>query len=201
MRARRLKLTKWRRQAVEFADPAEGVPVPIVGDAAIATASTGSGRLIPLVIVDTSQRRDIDDMILAHGATGLQGRLESRWARPDATGWIWLILTFENPIATSIILSFEIGRQGGVLDCIVRSQGVYIQSGRPGDRFDPALRVPRVLAEVPSHAFQAEWDRLLRSELRKELRLRGAGRSEVKQSVESLIAEWRRLSSEPSGRW
>ena len=179
--------------------PAEAVPVPIAGDAGIATVGVGDGRMIPLLILDTAKRPDIEDMIKAHHRMAGQGDVKSGWGRPDTffdSGVVSLTLTFEKPSHCLILLRFDIGKYGGLVDQIIRSQGLYIQAGRPGDRLTTTFDHPRVLAEVPSREFQDEWDRMLRKATRKRFqREHGMGRAEAKLATERFIADWRDLSS------
>jgi hypothetical protein len=54
-------------------------PVPIVADAAIATEWMGDGRLIPLIIVDTTDRLDLEEFIRIHQYAS-PGDAGSQWA-------------------------------------------------------------------------------------------------------------------------
>lgn len=190
---------KWHREAIPVRHPAEAEAVPVVADAGIATVGVGDGRMIPLLILDTCKRPDIEDMVKAHHAMEGQGDVKAQWGRPDTffdKGIVSLILTFEKPSYCLIILRLDIGKYGGLVDQIIRSQGVYIQPGRPGDRLSTTFDNPRVLAEVPSREFQPEWDRMLRKAMRKRFqREHGMGRSEAKLATERFISEWRDLSS------
>lgn len=190
---------KWHREAIPVRHPVEAETVPVVADAGIATVGVGDGRMIPLLILDTSKRPDIEDMVNAHHAMEGHGDVKAQWGRPDTffdKGIVSLILTFERPGYCLIILRLDIGKYGGVVDQIVRSQGVYIQPGRPGDRLGTTFGKPRVLAEVPSREFQPEWDRMLRKAIRKRFqREHGMGRSGAKLATERFISEWRELSS------
>jgi hypothetical protein len=190
---------KWHREAVPVRHPADAEPVPIVADAVIATVVVGDGRMIPLLILDTSTRPDIEDMVMAHKHLHGQGDVGAQWGRPNTffdTGIVSLILTFEKPSRCRILLRFDIGKYGGLVDQIIRSQGVYIQPGRPGDRLITRFGNPRILAEVPSREFQPEWDRMLRKAMRKRLqREHGLSRSEATVATEKFIEEWRALSS------
>lgn len=126
--------------------------------------------MIPLLILATSKRPDIADMVKAHHLLGAQGDVKSGWGRPDTffdTGVVSLMLTFEKPSRCLVLLRFDIGKYGVLVDQIIRSQGLYIQPGRPGDRLRTTFDSPRVLAEVPSREFQPEWDRMLRKAMRK----------------------------------
>lgn len=139
---------KWHREAIPVRHPAEAEAVAVVADAGIATVGVGDGRMIPLLILDTSKRPDIEDMVKAHHAMDGQGDVKAQWGRPDTffdKGMVSLILTFEKPSYSLIILRLDIGKYGGLVDQIIRSQGVYIQPGRPGDRLSTTfgnVRVP-----------------------------------------------------------
>ena len=189
--------TKWHREAVPVQHPAEAEPVPIVADAVIGTVAVGDGRMIPLLILDTSKRSDIDDMVNAHHHIRGQGDVDVSWGRPDTffdTGAVTLLLTFKKPSRCLILLHFDIRKYGGLVDNIIRSQGLYIQPGRPGDRARTTLDNPRVLAEVPSREFQPEWDSMLRKALRKQFRKEyGLSRAKAKLATEKYIDQWRDL--------
>ena len=190
---------RWHREAVSVRHPTEAEPVPIAADAGIATVTVGDGRMIPLLILDTSRRPDIEDMVNAHHHIEGQGDVKAGWGRPDTffdAGIVSLILTFEKPSHCIIILRFDIGKYGGLVDQIIRSQGLYIQPGRAGDRLITTFDNPRVLVEVPSREFQPEWDRMLRKAMRKRFqREHGMSRAEAKLATEKYITDWRDLSS------
>ena len=191
-------MSKWHKKVVRLSHPAEGEPVTIVSDAGIATVAVGDGRMIPLVIIDTSNRPDIDDMVLAHKHMDGQGDVRAQWGRPNTlfdTGIVNLILTFEKPSRCVIVLTFELGKYGGFVDQIALSQALYIQPGRPGDRLRTTFDNPRVLAEVPARDFQPERDRMLRKATRKRFQKDGMSRAQAKLATESVITEWRDLWS------
>jgi hypothetical protein len=155
--------------------------------------------MIPLLILDTSKRPDVEDMVKAHHLMEAQGDVKAQWGRPDTLfdkSIVSLILTFEKPSYCLIILRFDIRKYGGLVDQIIRSQGLYIQPGRPGDRLSTTFNNPRVLAEVPSREFQSEWDRMLRKAMRKRFQSEhGMSRSEARLATDRFITEWRDLSS------
>ena len=190
---------KWRREAVSVQHPVEAEPVPIVADASIATVAVGDGRIIPIIILDTSKRPDIEDMVKAHHHAGSQGDLTSAWGRPDTffdTGTVRLILTFEKQSRCLILLQFDIRQYGGLVDNIILSQGLYVQPGRPGDRLGTTFDNPRVLAEVPSREFQSEWIKMLRKALRKRFQKEhGMSRAKAKLATDKYIDQWRKLLS------
>jgi hypothetical protein len=174
----------------------EAKPVPIVSDAAIATRGYADGQLIPLVILDTTTRPDIDTMILAHRDLG-PGDSRAIWGRPSqfALDTVRLALTVTNPSQCTILIDFDIVRQGGIVDQIVHTEGLYIQGGRPGDRLRTTMDNPKISVEVPSKHFRTEWDKLLSKAQFKEYRRMGLSRSDAKRSTESFIRSWREFNS------
>ena len=78
--------------------------------------------MIPLLILDTSKRPDIEDMVKAQHHMRSQGDLTASWGRPDTffdTGTVILILTFEKPSRCLILLQFDIEQYGGIVDNII----------------------------------------------------------------------------------
>ena len=174
-------------------------PVAIVADASIANVAVGDGRMIPLLILDTSKRPDIEDMVKAQHHMRSQGDLTASWGRPDTffdTGTVILILTFEKPSRCLILLQFDIEQYGGIVDNIIHSQGLYIQPGRPGDRVRTTRDNPRVLAEVHSREFYPEWNNMLGKAMRKVFQKKhGMSRPKAKLAAEKFIDQWRDLLS------
>ena len=161
--------------------------------------AVGDGRMIPLLILDTSKRPDIENMVKAHHLMGSQGDVTSVWGRPNTffdTGTVRLLLTFERPSRCQLLLQLDIKKYGGLVDNIILSQGLYIQPGRPGDRLRTTFNNPRVLAEVPSRKFQPEWTKMLRKTLRKlAQKEHGMSRAKAKLATEKYIDRWRDLLS------
>lgn len=198
-----MKRPKWNKIALPLRHDAEGEPVPIVSDAAIATRGYGDGRLIPLLILDTSTRPDIDELLRAHQTLG-PGDATSGWGVRSRfqRRSIRLFIRFTIPSECLILLDFDIGRLGGVADQIIQAECVYIQGGRAGDRLRSTWDRPRVAVEIPSREFRPRWDGMLRKGQIESFRKMGLTRSAAKVAAESFIREWRelgahRLESEP----
>jgi len=189
-------MSEWKKQAIQLSNAAEAEPVPIVSDGVVAVRGMAEGRMIPLLIIDTSRRPDIEDMIRAHKHLG-SGDVMSGWSIPSYfdESRIWLILTITKPSRCVVILEFDVAGQGGVVDQIIQMQGVYIQPGREGDRLASTWEHERLTVEVPSRDFRKEWDRIFRKALKKKFRMEGLGRIRAKQAVEDFLKEWRGLLS------
>jgi hypothetical protein len=198
-----MKWSRWRQVAVPLRHPAEAAPVPIVADGAIATRGYADGRLLSFLILDTTARPDIDALILAHRDLRA-GDASSQWggrSRFDDRG-IRLLIRFKSPSECTILLDFDIVTQGGTVDRIVQTGGLYIQNGRPGDRLSRTHSRPYISIEIPSKDFRTEWDRIFRKAMFADYRSMGMSRADAKQAVQGLIQRWRefgahRMESEP----
>jgi len=189
-----MKANKWHWDELKLNNSAEGVPLPIISDAAVATVSIGDGSLIPVIIVDAASRSDIVDMINAHKDLP-PGDLRSVWAKsPDKETAIQLILIFEVPVRCVAVLEFDIVNQGYLVEQIVSGEGLYLQYGSAGDRLSSTIDHPRIFAQVPSQQFEEEWDCMWHKALEKDAKKnRGMSRHEAKRFGKEVIQEWRKF--------
>jgi hypothetical protein len=183
-----------RRYAIQVNHSREAQAVPIVSDAVMLSVGVAEGRAIPVLILDTSARPDVDDVVRAHEHFG-PGDAKTSWASAGIFDrrHLRLVVEFERPQRCVIILQFEISAQGGVVDQIVQSELVYLQPGRPGDRLKNTMDTSRVMVEVPSGEFKRHWDAMWRREAARFFKKHGMSRREVSVAVENLIAEWREV--------
>ena len=56
-----------------------GDPITIVSDAAIASRGVGHGKMFPLLIVDTGDRPDVEELVRVHKQID-PGDVTSQWA-------------------------------------------------------------------------------------------------------------------------
>ena len=135
-----------KKAALTLNNEREAKPVWIVADAAMATVVIGDGRLIPLLILDTTERDDIDNLVRMQ-ADVPPGDVSCQWGDIDYDdGKINLVLTFTRPAEVVVVLEFDVVRQGGLVDQILSAKSVYLQPGRPGDRLATTLDNPRIIA-------------------------------------------------------
>ncbi|MEC4685484.1 MAG: hypothetical protein VST71_07115 [Nitrospirota bacterium] len=166
--------------------------VKIVADAAVSSQGIIEGKLIPLVILETSNRPDIDEMVRIHQHLP-PGDVVSQWGQIEGEkDKIALFLNFQRPAELSIILQFDIVNQGGLVDQILAARTLYIQPGREGDRLATTVDKPKILIEV-SDNFKEEWDRIFLKHIAKDMREKGLGRHQAKQAAQQFIEEWRKL--------
>jgi hypothetical protein len=167
--------------------------VPIVADAAIATERLGDGRLIPLIIADTSNRPDLEEFIRVHQYLG-PGDVISQWATlEDGSGRIALSLSFKKPMEMQAIFAFDPTTQGGLIDQIVHSKGLYIQAGKPGDRLIKNPDARKIIVEIPDTGFSDVWNEMFFQAIVRRLRREGLSRRNAKQIAEQYIVDWRKF--------
>ena len=171
----------------------ETKPVRIVADAAIATRNLGEGRLIPLVILDTAERPDIEELIRIHEYI-TPGDVEIQWAKlKNSEGTVELILSFKRPSELIVVIDFDIVKQGILVDQILTSKGLYIQAGRDGDRFKTKPDAKKIIIEIPDTGFLKTWDQLFHSNIVKDMRKNGLGRQQAKNAATMFINELRKF--------
>jgi hypothetical protein len=188
----RLDLRRYQSMPMNSAEEAQ--VVPIVGDAAIATVGVGHGRLIPLIIIDTTNRPDLAEVIEAQLHLPV-GDVVVQWGSlPKRHGHIALFLRFQRPIERAAIIEFDIAKQGILVEHILQSSGLYIQAGNVGDRLKHDLNRPKMLIEVPDTGIRARWDKLYFDVVVKRARKEGLGRREAKEVARAVIGQIRELA-------
>lgn len=192
---RRQFITKaeWHWEKITLNNPIENVPLRLVSDAAMASVPIADGRLIPVLLVDTSSRPDIESLIKAHKYI-TPGDVESVWAKlPEKQNTVKLILSFKKPSECIAILEFDILKQGGIVDQIILSQALYFQCAREGERLLDTLDRERIVVEVPSKQFEPEWNNMLFKALEADGKKKGLSKREAKEYGSGVIKEWRKL--------
>lgn len=172
----------------------EKIPVPIVSDAVIASRDIADGKLIPLIIIDTTNREDIEALIEAHRSLG-PGDANSCWSRISKDkNLLSLILEFKKPSKCVLVLEFDIVKQGIIIDQIVTTKGLYIQYGRKGDRYATTVDHTRIFVEIPSPGFKEEWDKMFHKAIQKDgKKNKKLNRNEAKEYANDVIKELRKF--------
>ncbi len=169
-------------------------PVPIIADGAIATTRVGEGRLIPALILDCDENRALHDLIVIHEDTP-PGDVTVTWGRASRfdKSTVLLVLEFKKPVHTKAVLSFNVAKQGGVVDAIIHARGVYLQSKDFGQTVSSGLNNPKILVEIPASATFPDWNSLYQDALVRQFRRHGFSRKEAKQAAAEHISRLREL--------
>ena len=169
--------------------------VPIVRDGAIAHPSFADGRIIPVLVVDCAMHRQLYDLILIQESTP-PGDVVANWGRrPFQAKHVYLTLEFSQPLKTKAVFRFEVKRQAGLVDGIIKSRGVYLQPAELALRVIDGMDKPKILIEVPSSATFPAWDDIHRKSAVQSYRRQGAGRKEAAILADEHLKRVRELWS------
>ena len=168
-----------RRGTITIHNEREKRPVPNVADAAIAAERFADGRLVPLLILDTTDRPDLEELVRIHEHLS-PGDVECQWGALDPKEHISLVLLFKRPIESVAILDFDIVKQGILVDQILAAKLLYIQAGQVGDRFYKNPHAPKILVEIPDTGIRDYWDKIFHRHMTKHMRRSGLSRPQAK---------------------
>jgi len=195
-------MNKWRTGEIKTPKGTQH-PVKIVSDAAISSVEVTDGRFIPVLIIDTSERPDIDELVKFHDLTP-SGDVRCTWGSNLAYKWkktpidlskVALFLEFERPCETFINIEFDVLKNGAVIDTILASKIFYLQPGRKGDRFSHDINRPKIGVEVPDTGFGELWDKLWHKSLVKKFKKTGLNRTDAIKAADDTIREIRKMYS------
>jgi hypothetical protein len=193
-------MSEWKKEFIDIRHDIEKIPVPIISNGVVGQSGFSDGKMIPVLIIDTSNRKDIDDMIRAHRIENV-GDVDSTWEKPKDIHKFKLWLMVKKPSRCLILLEINIVTHGVLVEQIIEAQGLYLQPGRPGDRLSKTMDHPRLLLEIPSRDFRNEWEQIWKKALFNNYREQGVPRGKAKEATENLIKQWRQIGSMriPSG--
>ena len=169
--------------------------VPIVSDGAMA-GPVAEGSLIPVLILDTTRREDVEELIRVHKFLP-PGDVVSHWALMDKTpDTVGLILDFVRPVQTRAVLVFSIRKQAILVEAALTARAIYLQAGKANDKFSKNLDRPRILVEVSSETFRPVWDEVFLRRMTSIIRERSAlPRQAAEQTASEVIAQLRAFTS------
>jgi len=185
---------KAKKTEIQVHHPREGRPVRIVADAAVSVRGLHGGRLLPLLLLDTSDRPDIAELIRVHESFGT-GDVKVQWGQVQGhEGTVALFLTFIRPLELFMVLEFNIVQQGILVEQALTGQGMYLaRADHADDRLSNNLDRPKVIVEVGDTGFGKAWDDLFHKYLAKDFHESGLSRSDSRRAAHSAIEELRKL--------
>jgi hypothetical protein len=189
--------SEFRTGLIEVTHEREKDALRFVADGAIATIGVGEGRLIPLVILDTSNRPDFEEFIRIHQYVGA-GDVKCQWGQLIGHhNTVALVLSFLRPAELVVIVEFDLQRNHGVLvEQVLSTKALYIQAGREGDLLKQNVNVPKVILEVPDTGFgRKSWDKIYSRYTTVKMREHGLNRTDAKRAAKEAIAELRKLGT------
>ncbi|WBQ14569.1 hypothetical protein [Sphingobium yanoikuyae] len=178
----------WKKREVSFRNALEAVPLQVVADAAIANPMVASGRLVPLVIIDSTNRPDIFEYCLAHKNYN-GGDVIVTWGSGSSKTSITLKLDVLRPLETTILINFDTIKHTALISLIIEASAIYLQPGKPGDRYSDNINAGNVLIEVPDTGFAAHWRKVRKEIFITRFRKAGLDRKAALIATEQAIAK------------
>ena len=177
--------------------------VPVVAQAAIANEAVGDGRLLPLVILDTTNFADLVDLFRIHDSTP-PGDADTVWVTlKDYADHMGLVLQFKKPFETHFVADFDLAEYGPAIDLAIKGRAIYLQAGKPGDRLYRSMNAPRIIVEIGAEIPKDQWERIWLKAIRKQLRDEGLSRAEAKRQspvkMEQIRSFFAKFSKETPG--
>lgn len=187
-------MNRWHSKKIPIRNEAESKPVRIIHDALVGTVGTGEGRMIPLLTIDNTEREDIKSFVENHKYYAM-GDISSSWGKKRFNNnVILLIIQVAPPLNCTIIFNFDIKKYGIIIDQIVLAQGLYIQTGREEENNKKrVIEEEKVLLEIPTDNFRAEWNKIYFEYLKKQYRRKGASKIESEKAAMLHIEEARKI--------
>jgi hypothetical protein len=181
---------------IELHHPRDGRPVPIVADAGLSSRGLHGGRLLPVLLLDTSDRPDVAEYIRIHEELG-PGDIKYQWGQIEGhQGTVALFLTCIRPMELFFVLEFDIVKQGILVEQALTGEGIYLTRAEGADdRLSKNLERPKVIFEVGDIDFRKVWDELFYKHLAAHFRENGLTRRESRQAALSAIEEIRKLGA------
>lgn len=174
----------------------ESSEVPIISDGAIATHEIGEGRLVPVLVVDCSEKIELRDIIYAHEYSPL-GDVTVTWATQRwSKSTVLLLIEFSKPSKLEVFFKFDIKKQGALVDGILHANALYLQPSESGLKVVDGLDKWKIIVEIPDTGFLSNWEVLYTSNLVKLFKQKGLTRREAQRAAEqhkSMLREiWSR---------
>lgn len=141
----------------------------VVSSATIASAGIANGRNIPVVIVESDNKNKINDLLKAHESVK-NGNCASQFGFIEGYQYAMLILDFSLPIEITIVLLFDVIKQGITVDQILYSKCMYLMTGDEKTKFSLNMDKPRILLEITTEGFQPHWNKIYKKKYSKYLK-------------------------------
>lgn len=174
-----------------FIDP-QTPCVKIVADATINNITVAYGKTIPLIILDTVDHPLIESMIDAHTEIE-QGSVKSLWFTTQDQQTVYLQIEMSEPTSVKFISKFDSKIHAVIIDVLIHSQLLYLQAGKPGDRFIDDPKRPKILIEIPSSGFSEAWDKIYTQIFTNHFRKIGYRKKQAQELACNLRVEWSKI--------
>lgn len=171
-------------------------PVEIIADGVVSSSDWAEARPIPAIMLDASSRPDIAEYIKAH-SNQPPGDIITQWARRlFSSKNVILFLQSTRPIPTKFAIEFSVQDHHTIIEGILISKGLYLQTGTRGDKVSNNLfLMPSILIEVPGTGFAQTWGKILQKSLNSKFKKQGLSHKNAKIATNEYIKSMREFWS------
>ncbi|MDD2540915.1 MAG: hypothetical protein PHH28_07710 [Desulfuromonadaceae bacterium] len=167
--------------------------VNVIADGLIGSIFVGEGRPIPIIIIDATNQPDIAEYIDAHEFEP-PGDVQVQWGTsPFDKRKISLIINSSRPVKTEFGINLDAVTEYSLIDAVLHAKGLYLQTGKPGDKIATRIDAPKILIEVPDTDFFKTWNKILNSVLVKKFKKEGLPKAKAVAAAEELIQSMRKV--------
>jgi hypothetical protein len=153
----------------------------------------GEGRLIPVLVLDVEENQDIIDLIKMHDSI-TAGDATITWVQDLHNRKDFILrIKFTKPMQISFGIRLNISEDYTLIDGIIQSKGVFIQTGKKGDKVSKSLNENKILIEVPDTGIKSIWFQMLNKTLISNYKKMGFPRKEAKDIAQDHIIKMREL--------
>ncbi len=166
----------------------------IVGDGGLLAQSIGEGRLIPAIIIDIEDDKEISELIQLHKGMP-PGDAQLQWSMPIslfAPKLVYLTIEFVKPMKVRFGIEFELLKQHAIVDGIIQSRAFYLMTGKSSDKVSQNI-ANCILIEVPNMDFDKKWISVLSDTLHRKYRNMGVSKKDAKNLAMEHIKSMRDL--------
>lgn len=166
-------------------------------DGLISIFQFGEGRLIPAVVLNNSNGKELKQFLIDHVSTIEEGDVTTQWATPISQFFkpkVWLLhVKFHKPRIFEFYIELPLEKHPALIDAIFQSRGLHIRHGYKGDKISKGPHENTITMEIPDHNRDEAWNATLREIFRSRLRKQGIPKKDLTQQVEKKIASIREL--------
>jgi len=166
--------------------------VRIIANGAIASKSFADGRIVPVLVVDCENNKELLQLIQMHEDTP-PGDVSSIWGKKMfSSRYVFLKLEFLQPMKVLATLKFDLEKQADLVDMIIFARGFFLQPRESGDSVSEGINKPKISIEIPDGTtFPVNWDKLYKSKVVKKFRKKGFLKMEAKAMADEYISRMR----------
>jgi len=172
----------------------DNIPIySIVEEGLMSSEKIAEGRLIPSLVINVNGNIEIEELIKLHDNI-TAGDVTMTWGQGffNRNRFVFK-MAFSKPMEIEFGIEFKIESDYSLIDGMIESKGVYIQTGEKGDKISTKLDDAKILIEVPDMGIKTKWNDILLALIKKKFRKQGLSKRESINAAKEHIIEMRKF--------